>query len=136
MICTNNIFRYMDSARPFLMAAVIAVLFAIIPDAKAWQGPFSLEDAAPVVTDKPLIAVNSYTCHASGGFAFRVASKSKFKRVGKLRFKFLDSEGNDVGSVASAYRLQPKSNTLLSKSSPCLQAAAFTVRHEPIQRPL
>ncbi|MDC3124636.1 hypothetical protein OBB00_07980 [Gammaproteobacteria bacterium] len=136
MIQTGNTYRYMASPRLFVMAAVFAVLFTTIPDAKAWQGPFSLEDAAPVVTDKPLIAVNSYTCHASGGFAFRVASKSKFERMGKLRFKFLDSEGNDVGSVASAYRLQPESNTLLSKYSPCLQAAAFTVRHEPIQRPL
>ena len=132
MVLIDNLHRRMRGAKPFLLAIVSALLFAVLPDAKAWQGPFSLEDVAPVVTDKPLIAVNSYTCHASGGFAFRVASESKFKRIGKLRFKFLDSDGNDVGSVAGAYRLQPKSNTLMSKYSPCLQAAAFTVRHEPI----
>ena len=102
------------------------------PEAKAWQGPFPLDDKSAVVTDKPLIAVESYSCHASGGFAFRVASDSKFKRVGNLRFKFLDAEGNDVGSVSSAYRLKPKSNALLSKYSPCLRASAFSVRHEPI----
>ena len=89
------------------------------PEAKAWRGPFPLDDKSAVVTDKPLIAVESYSCHASGGFAFRVASDSKFKRVGNLRFKFLDAEGNDVGSVSSAYRLKPKSNALLSKYSPC-----------------
>ena len=132
MVYENHFHRSMDKAKSFLLAATFSVLFAFFPEAKAWQGPFSLEDVSPVVTDKPLIAVNSYTCHASGGFAFRVASQSKFRRVGKLRFKFLDSEGNDVGSVAGAYRLQPKSNTLLSRYSPCLQAAAFTVRHEPI----
>ena len=132
MVFKIHFHRSKDNGKPFLMAAAFAVMFAVFPEAKAWQGPFSLEDVSPVVTDKPLIAVNSYTCHASGGFAFRVASKSKFKRVGKLRFKFLDSEGNDVGSVAGAYRLQPMSNTLLSRYSPCLQAAAFTVRHEPI----
>ena len=132
MAYKNHFHRSMDKAKPFLLTAAFSVLFAIFPEAKAWQGPFSLEDVSPVVTDKPLIAVNSYTCHASGGFAFRVASKSKFKRVGKLRFKFLDSEGNDVGSVAGASRLQPKSTTLMSRYSPCLQAAAFTVRHEPI----
>ena len=115
-----------------LMATVVVFLLTVCPDARAWQGPFSLQEGVPVVTDKPLIAVNSYTCHASGGFAFRVASESKFKRIGKLRFKFLDSNGNDVGSVASAYRLQPKSEELIAKYSPCLQAAAFSVRHEPI----
>ena len=102
------------------------------PEAKAWRGPFPLDDKSAVVTDKPLIAVASYSCHASGGFAFRVASDSKFKRVGNLRFKFLDAEGNDVGSVSGAYRLSPKSNALLSKYSPCLRASAFSVRHEPI----
>ncbi len=132
MVYTSNFYRSRDRAKPFLMTTMFALLLAIFPDASAWQGPFSLENVAPVVTDKPLIAVNSYTCHASGGFTFRVASASKFKRVGKLRIKFLDSDGNEVGSVAGAYRLQPKSNILMSKYSPCSQAAAFAVRHEPI----
>ena len=132
MVYNNRCHRSIYRAKPFLITAVFALLFFNLPYAKAWQGPFSLEDVAPVVTDKPLIAVNDYTCHASGGFAFRVASESKFKRVGKLRIKFLDSEGNEVGSVAGAYRLQPKSNTLMSMYSPCSQAASFAVRHEPI----
>ena len=106
--------------------------FLTSSEAKAWQGPFRLADKSAVITDKPLIAVESYSCHASGGFAFRVTSESKFKRVGNLRFKFLDAEGNDVGSVTSAYRLKPKSTALLSKYSPCLRASAFSVRHEPI----
>ena len=106
--------------------------FLTSSDARAWQGPFPLADKSAVITDKPLIAVESYSCHASGGFAFRVTSESKFKRVGNLRFKFLDAEGNDVGSVTSAYRLKPKSTALLSKYSPCLRASAFSVRHEPI----
>jgi hypothetical protein len=132
MVNSVNFYGSMRDARPFLMVIMFAALVTVLPDAKAWQGPFSLENVAPVVTDKPLIAVKSYTCHASGGFAFRVASESKFRRVGKLRIKFLDSDGNEVGSVAGAYRLQAKSNTLISKYSPCSQAAAFTLRHEPI----
>ena len=132
MVYNNHSHRSMDKARPSLITTAFALLCFNLPDAKAWQGPFSLADVAPIVTDKPLIAVNNYTCHASGGFAFRVASESKFRRVGKLRIKFLDSEGNEVGSVAGAYRLQPKSNTLMSMYSPCSQAAFFAVRHEPI----
>ena len=132
MVYTNIFHRSVDRAKPFLMTTVLAIILAIVPDSNAWQGPFSLKDVAPVVTDKPLIAVNSYTCHVSGGFTFRVASASNFKRVGKLRIKFLDADGNEVGSVAGAYRLPPKSNILMSKYSPCSQAAAFAVRHEPI----
>ena len=101
-------------------------------ETNAWQGPFPLADKSAVITDKPLIAVESYVCHVTGGFAFRLESHSKFKRVGNLRFKFLDSDGNDVGSVASTYRLEPRGNTLVAKYSPCLQASAFSVRHEPI----
>lgn len=119
------------SSSPLLLVLFAAALF-FSPKAEAWQGPFLLANEIAVITDKPLIAVESYVCHATGGFAFRVASDSKFKRMGKLRFKFLDADGNDVGSVASAYRLKPKSKELLAKYSPCLQAASFAVRHEPI----
>ena len=117
--------------KPFLIFLGSAA-FLNSSEAAAWQGPFPLADKSAVITDKPLIAVESYSCHASGGFAFRVTSDSKFKRVGNLRFKFLDAEGNDVGSVSSPYRLKPKSTALLSKYSPCLRASAFSVRHEPI----
>lgn len=119
------------ASRPLLVMLCAAALLTG-QQAQAWEGPYPLADEATVITDKPLIAVESYACHATGGFAFRVASDSKFKRVGKLRFKFLDADGNEVGSVASAYRLQPKSRELLSKYSPCLQASSFAVRHEPI----
>ena len=115
-----------------LLIFLCSAAFLNSSEATAWQGPFPLADKSAVITDKPLIAVESYSCHASGGFAFRVTSDSKFKRVGNLRFKFLDAEGNDVGSVTSAYRLKPKSTALLSKYSPCLRASAFSVRHEPI----
>ena len=124
--------RWHDLRHRHVLVALCAAALLTSPQAEAWQGPFALAYEGTVITDKPLIAVESYACHASGGFAFRVASDSKFKRVGKLRFKFLDADGNDVGSVASAYRLEPKSKELLAKYSPCLQASSFTVRHEPI----
>ena len=124
--------RLLDLRHKHLLVALCAAALLNSQQAEAWQGPFALADEGTVITDKPLIAVESYACHATGGFAFRVASDSKFKRVGKLRFKFLDAYGNDVGSVASAYRLKPKSKELLAKYSPCLQASSFAVRHEPI----
>ena len=70
------------ASKSFLIFLCSAALLTS-PEAKAWRGPFPLDDKSAVVTDKPLIAVASYSCHASGGFAFRVASDSKFKRVGK-----------------------------------------------------
>jgi hypothetical protein len=124
--------RWLDLSHRFLPVALCAAALFTSPHAEAWQGPFALANEGTVITDKPLIAVESHACHATGGFAFRVASDSKFKRVGKLRFKFLDANGNDVGSIASAYRLKPKSKELLAKYSPCLQASSFEVRHEPI----
>ena len=132
----KNIERPSSSWSPLpnrpLLALLFSTAFLTSSEANAWRGPFQLADKSAVITDKPLIAVERYVCHATGGFAFRLASHSKFKRVGNLRFKFLDADGNDVGSVASTYRLKPKGNTLVAKYSPCLQASAFSVRHEPI----
>ena len=126
------VLRWRHLTNKSFLIFLCSAAFLTSSEAKAWRGPFPLADKSPVITDKPLIAVESYVCHATGGFAFRLASHSKFKRVGNLRFKFLDADGNDVGSVASTYRLKPKGNTLVAKYSPCLQASAFSVRHEPI----
>lgn len=101
----------------------------------AWEGPYPInapQDSEQLFTDKPLIAMRDYSCHKTGGFLFRIESESKFMRVGKLRVKFLDANGNALGSVAEEYKLQPKSQRLFAKYSPCAQAAAFSLRHEPL----
>lgn len=118
-----------------LQVGVSVALLGAANSLLAWEGPYPIsaaEDSGQLLTDKPLIAMRDYSCHQTGGFLFRLASTSKFMRVGKLRVKFLDGDGNPLGSIAQEYKLQPKSERLVAKYSPCTQAAAFSMRHEPL----
>ena len=116
----------------------LSVFIALLSTANslmAWEGPYPINaprESEQLFTDKPLIAMRDYSCHQTGGFLFRIESESKFMRVGKLRVRFLDADGNALGSVAEEYKLQPKSRRLVAKYSPCAQAAAFSFRHEPL----
>ena len=121
--------------RQRLRSSAFIALLGAANTLMAWEGPYPInapQDSEQLFTDKPLIAMRDYSCHQTGGFLFRIESESKFMRVGKLRVRFLDAEGNALGSVAEEYKLQPKSRRLVSKYSPCAQAAAFSFRHEPL----
>lgn len=122
-------------ARRSLTAKVVLALlaWAVLPGlVHAWDGPFPINSGGQVPQDQVHLSLDRPTCHALGTFLFKLKSSSKYKKVGQLSFRFLDADGQVVGSMKKKYRLPAHGTTLMRKYASCQKAYAFLVRHEPM----